>query len=82
MIALAMVDLPEPESPVKNTVKPCLERGGEVRRSSFTTSGNENHSGISSPSRRRRRNSVPEMLRIVTLSLSAISSAGSYCARS
>ena len=29
--ALAMVDLPEPERPVKNTVKPCLSRGGEVR---------------------------------------------------
>ena len=48
--ALAMVDLPEPEKPVKNTVKPCLARGGRVRRSSCTTSGKENHSGISSPS--------------------------------
>src|SRR5690606_41117869 len=37
--ALAMVDLPDPDSPVKNTVKPCFARGGEVRRSSATTSG-------------------------------------------
>ena len=45
-----MVDLPEPERPVKKTVKPCRWRGGWVRRSSSTTSGKENHSGISSPS--------------------------------
>ena len=45
-----MVDFPEPEKPVKKTVKPCLERGGLVRRNSLTTSGKENHSGISRPS--------------------------------
>ena len=73
-----MVDLPDPEKPVKNTVKPCFERGGRVLRSSDTTSGKENHSGISKPSARRRRSSVPEMLRMVTSSLSLISSIGSY----
>ena len=78
--ALAMVDLPLPEKPVKNTVKPCLERGGRVRRSSSTTEGKENQSGISSPSARRRRSSVPEMLR--TVAPSSTSSAGSYWARS
>ena len=59
--ALAIVDLPEPDRPVKKTVNPCLWRGGCVRRSSATTSGNENHAGISAPSCRRRRSSVPEM---------------------
>ena len=55
-----MVDLPEPDSPVKKTVKPCLWRGGWVRRSSPATSGKVNQSGMSSPSCSRRRSSVPE----------------------
>ena len=80
MSALAMVLLPLPEKPVKNTVKPCLDRSGEVRRSWRTTSGKENQSGISSPSRRRRRSSVPEMSR--TVEPSGTSSTGKYWARS
>jgi hypothetical protein len=44
--ALAMVDLPLPESPVKNTVKPCLLRAGLVRRSSATTSGKRTSRGF------------------------------------
>ena len=76
--ALAMVDLPEPEKPVKNTVKPCFERSGLVLRSCVTTSGKENQSGISSPSRRRRRSSVPEMSR--TVEPSGTSSTGKYWA--
>ena len=72
--ALAIVDLPDPEKPVKNTVKPWRDRSGLVRRSCLTTSGKENHSGISRPSRRRRRNSVPEMSS--TLAPSGTSSTG------
>ena len=44
-----------------------------------TTSGNENQSGISSPSARRRRSSVPEMFSIVSESWA--SSTGMYWAR-
>ena len=39
---------------VKKTVKPCFDRAGEVRRSSATTCGKLNQSGISRPSRRSR----------------------------
>ena len=46
---LAIVDLPDPENPVKKTVKPCFDLGGNDFWSSATTSGYENHSGISSP---------------------------------
>jgi hypothetical protein len=46
---LARVDLPELRSPEKNTVKPWRERGGRLCRSSCSTSGNENHAGISRP---------------------------------
>ena len=46
---LAMVDLPEPERPVKNTVKPCWWRGGWVRRSSSATSGKVNQAGQVAP---------------------------------
>ena len=42
---LAIVLLPEPLRPVKNTVKPCRARAGWLRRSSFTTSGYENQAG-------------------------------------
>ena len=62
---LATVDLPDPERPVKNTVKPWRLRGGWVRRSSSATCGKVNHSGISRPSARRRRSSVPEMDRVL-----------------
>src|SRR3569623_1683265 len=56
--AFAIVDLPEPERPVKNNVKPCLDRAGKWPRSSAITSGNENHAGMSKPARRRRCNSA------------------------
>ena len=59
--AFAIVDFPDPESPVKKTVKPCLLRGGKERRSSWITSGKLNQSGISSPSIKRRRISVPDI---------------------
>src|SRR3954447_13877907 len=36
---LAMVDLPEPDRPVKNTVKPCLWRGGGLLWGSLTVVG-------------------------------------------
>ena len=76
--AFAIVDLPEPENPVNNTVKPCFDLGGLDLRSSLTTEGNENHSGMSKPSESRRRSSVPDIFSIVTVSLSLISSKGSY----
>ena len=76
--ALATVDLPEPERPVKKTVKPWFPRGGFDLRSSSTTDGKENQSGISIPSCSRRRSSVPEMSRMVIPS--STSSRGSYCA--
>jgi hypothetical protein len=47
--ALAMVDLPEPESPVKKTVKPCCARGGKRRRNSPTTSGRRTIRGSPAP---------------------------------
>ena len=43
--AFAIVDFPDPESPVKNIVKPRFDNGGNVLRSSSSTSGNENQSG-------------------------------------
>jgi hypothetical protein len=43
--ALAMVDLPLPERPVKNTVKPCLARAAAGAAQFVTTSGKLNHSG-------------------------------------
>ena len=55
---LARVDLPELGSPEKKTVKPWRERGGDARRSSRTTSGNENHSGISRPKASRSASSA------------------------
>ena len=76
--AFAIVDLPEPDRPVKNTVNPCLCRGGCDLRSSSMISGYENHSGISSPSRRRRRSSVPEILSACMPGLT--SSSGMNCA--
>ena len=57
----AIVDLPEPESPVKNTANPWRARGGELRRSSRSTAGNVNQAGSSIPCCKRRRCSVPEM---------------------
>ena len=41
-----MVDLPEPDKPVKNIVNPFLCKGGLAFFNYFITSGNENHSGI------------------------------------
>ena len=41
-----MVDLPEPDKPVKNIVNPFLCKGSLAFFNSFITSGNENHSGI------------------------------------
>ena len=63
--AFAIVDFPDPESPVKNIVKPRFDNGGNVLRSSSSTSGNENQSGISIPSYKRRLSSVPEMLKVL-----------------
>ena len=57
----ARVDFPEPERPVKNTVNPWRRSGGELRCNSRRTSGKVNQEGISRPSARRRRSSVPEM---------------------
>jgi hypothetical protein len=78
--AFAIVDFPDPESPVKKTVNPCCARGGRDLRNSATTCGKLNHSGMSKPSDRRRRSSVPEIFS--TVQPSSTSSAGSYWARS
>ena len=59
------MDFPEPEKPVKKTVKPCLARGGLDLRNSETTWGKLNQSGISRPSLSRRRSSVPEIFKTV-----------------
>ena len=80
--ALAIVDLPEPDRPVKNKVKPCCALGGCDARSCVTTSSKENQLGISSPSLNLRLNSVPDNDKIVTSSLSEILFSSSYCARS
>ena len=53
--AFAIVDFPDPESPVKKTVKPCLLRGGNERRSSWITSGKLTSQGSPCPSIKRRR---------------------------
>jgi hypothetical protein len=53
-----------PDSPVKNTVNPCLWRGGWLRRSSATTSENVNHSGMSLPVDSRERSSVPDRFNV------------------
>ena len=45
---LARVDFPDPDKPVKNSVKPLFLRGGQTLRISFTTSGYVTHEGISS----------------------------------
>jgi hypothetical protein len=55
--ARAMASLPEFWYPVRKTVKPCWLRGGCDSRRTRTTSGYENHSGISWPVRRRLRSS-------------------------
>src|SRR4030095_3809541 len=60
---LAIVDLPAPERPVKNTVIPCLCRGAKVRRSSRAISGKVNQAGISLPSLKPRRSCVHARLR-------------------
>ena len=75
----AIVDLPEPDKPVKNTVTPCAERGGYERRSSAATAGGVNHAGSSLPSFSRRRCSVPEMFS--TREASGTSSSGMYSSR-
>ena len=59
-----MVDLPDPDNPVKNTVNPCWWRGGWLRRSSATTSEKVNHSGMSLPPASRPRSSVPDRLSV------------------
>lgn len=72
MSALTKIDSPEPDRPAKNAAKPCLARGGLVRRCSVTTSGTENQAGMYSPLRRRQRSSVPEMSRTVMLSSTSL----------
>ena len=78
--ALAIVDLPDPDSPVKNTVKPCFARGGYERRSSVATSGKVNQDGMSLPCCRRSRSSVPEMFSV--RAPSGTSSTGKYASLS
>ena len=78
--AFAIVDFPEPDKPVKNTVNPCCARGGYDLRSSVATSGKVNHSGISRPCASRSRSCVPEMFAVCTPS--GISSSGMYSSRS
>lgn len=57
--ALAMEDLSAPESPVNRTVNPWRGRRRLVRLSSVANLGKVNRSGMSSPSARRGRSSVP-----------------------
>ena len=45
----ARVDFPDPDSPVKKTVKPLWLRGGLERSNSRATALKVNHSGISLP---------------------------------
>ena len=75
-----MVDLPDPESPVKKTVRPCRSRGGWLRRNSSATSGKVNQDGMSLPSARRWRSSVPERSSVRVPS--ETSSIGRYASRS
>ena len=51
-----MVDLPEPEKPVKNTTRPRCRRGGRTRASSLATAGGVCHSGSGKP--RSSRSSI------------------------
>ena len=62
-----MVDLPEPDKPVKNIVNPFLCKGGLAFFNSFITSGNENHSGIIKSLSSLLRNSVPDISTILEL---------------
>ena len=60
-----MVDLPEPERPVKKTVKPCFG-AGRWRAPQLLGHLGEGEPGRDlGPSARRRRSSVPEMSRAV-----------------
>ena len=65
-----MVDLPDPDSPVRNSTNPRSDRGGRARRSSRATAGGMNQDGTpvpvssrsaSSPSARPVR-SVPDSI--------------------
>ena len=60
-----MVDLPEPDKPVKNIVNPFLCKGSLAFFNSFITSGNENHSGIIKSLSSLLRNSVPDISTIL-----------------
>ena len=71
-----MVDLPDPDRPVKKTVNPWLCRGGWLRRNSFATSGNVNQPGMSLLSDSRLRSSVPDRLSVRVPS--GTSSTGAY----
>src|SRR5215469_9878018 len=44
-----MVDLPDPDRPVKKTASPRSARGGRARRSSRATFGGANQAGTSAP---------------------------------
>ena len=63
--AFAIVDLPEPDKPVKKTAKPCLCNGGFVFFNSAITSGKENHSGILRSLLSLLLNSVPDICTIL-----------------
>ena len=52
----AIVDLPEPEKPVKKTTRPRCRRGGRARASSLATAGGVCHSGSGKP--RSSRSSI------------------------
>ena len=45
--ARAIVDLPEPDKPVRNTEKPCASRGGAARRNASTSALVSTQSGTS-----------------------------------
>ena len=61
-------------------MKPLADGTGFCSRSTLTTSGYENHEGISLPVLRRCLSSVPEMLAVRVPS--GISSRGMYSSRS
>lgn len=78
--AFAIVDLPEPDKPVKKTAKPCLCNGGFVFFNSAITSGKENHSGILRSLLSLLLNSVPDIC--TTLEFLGTSLIGTYSALS
>ena len=56
----ARVDLPDPDSPVKNTTRPRADRGGRALRSSAATPSGISHVGTGSPESSSSASSAPE----------------------